>query len=131
LITEKGREGKFVLHPLKAEAIAGIEDLLRRMGLQINQEKTKLIEAKEEPFDFLGFTTRYDKSIFGKGRFWNIKPSKKSCKKLRRNINEELKKIGRYTPQGVSDTLNPILKGWINYFSIQGVSYMQVNLFIP
>ena len=113
---------------LKAEAIAGIENLLGRMGLQINGEKTKLIEAKEEPFDFLGFTMRYDRSIFGKGRFWHVRPSKKSCKKLRRNINEELKKIGHYTPQGVSDILNPILRGWINYFSIQGVSYMQVPL---
>lgn len=34
-----------------------------RMGLIINQGKSKLVNAKETPFDLLGFTFRYDRSI--------------------------------------------------------------------
>jgi retron-type reverse transcriptase len=35
-----------------------LTSLLNRMGLSLNAEKTRTVEAKRESFDFLGFTIR-------------------------------------------------------------------------
>ncbi len=97
------------------------------MGLTINTEKSKLINATKESFDFLGFTFRYDRSVLYKGsRFWNIQPKAKSRKKIRQKINQRLKSIGHYSAEEVVTELNPIIRGWMNYYRIERVSYTQV-----
>jgi hypothetical protein len=98
--------------------------ILERMGLKINEAKTKQLDARREPFEFLGFQIRYDKDIHGQtNRYWNIIPSPKSCKRIRMKITTLLKKSGHYSPDSLVEELNPILRGWLNYFSIEGVSY--------
>jgi RNA-directed DNA polymerase len=73
-------------------SLAQLHGYLNRMGLIINQEKSKLVNAKETSFDFLGFTFRYDRSILFEGTsFWNIRPRDKSQKRIRQRINEKLK----------------------------------------
>lgn len=97
------------------------------MSLKINQEKSKLVKAKEEAFDFLGFSFRYDNSIFIKGtQFWNRIPRPKSQKKIRQKINAKLKKIGRYPAKAVVAELNPVIGGWMNYYKIERVNYTQL-----
>ena len=109
------------------EAIVKVHNYLHRMGLTINTQKSKLINATEEPFDFLGFTFRYDRSVLYKGsRFWNIQPKAKSRKKIRQKINQKLKSIGHYSAEEVVTELNPIIRGWMNYYRIEKVSYTQV-----
>lgn len=109
------------------EVITKIHNYLGRMGLIINTNKSKLVNAKEQSFDFLGFTFRYDRSIFSKrGKFWNIKPKAKSQKKIRQKINLKLKSIGHYPAEKVVSELNPIIRGWMNYYKIDKVSYTQV-----
>lgn len=105
-----------------------LEDILKRMGLKLNETKTSHIDAKQEAFNFLGFTVRYDKDIQGRNkRYWNIEASDKSEKKARDGIRELLDKGGHYAPQRVADGLNTIIRGWLNYFDIPGVSYPAVN----
>lgn len=109
-------------------SIDRIHTYLDRMGLVINAEKSKLVNAKDESFDFLGFRFRYDCiNLFGKNsKFWNIMPKPKSCKKIRQNINQHLKGIGHYPAASVVDELNPIIRGWMNYYKIEKVSYTQI-----
>lgn len=112
---------------INQEVILRIHNYLSRMGLTINQHKSKMVMAKEESFDFLGFTFRYDKSIIYKGtRFWNIRPKDKSQQKIRQKINTRLKLIGHYSAEDVVRELNPIIRGWMNYYRIEKVSYTQV-----
>jgi len=112
---------------ISQDVINRIHKYLERMGLTINTEKSKLINAQKEPFDFLGFTFRYDRSIIWKGgRFWNIVPKAKSRKKIRQKLNLKLKSIGHYSAENVVKELNPIIRGWMNYYSIDKVSYTQV-----
>lgn len=101
-----------------------LKRLLSRMGLSLNEEKTRTVEAKEESFNFLGFTIRYDKDLRDSNkRYWNIIPSRKSEQKIREKIKTYLDKHGHYTAQQVSAGLNKMLRGWLNYFDIKGVSY--------
>jgi RNA-directed DNA polymerase len=105
-----------------------LQELLDRMGLKLNETKTRHIDAKEETFKFLGFTVRYDKDRKGRNkRYWNIEASDKSEKKVRDKIREFLNEGGHYGPQKVADGLNPIIRGWLNYFDVPGVSYPAMN----
>jgi group II intron reverse transcriptase/maturase len=101
-----------------------LKELLSRMGLSLNEEKTRMVNAKEESFDFLGFTIRYDRSIIGsKPKYWNIIPSRKSEQRLRDKIKDYLHQHGHYCAEQICGDLNLQLAGWLNYFEIKGVSY--------
>lgn len=106
------------------EVIAKLKTLLNRMGLKLNESKTRQIEAKEESFNFLGFTIRYDKDIKGRDtRYWNIMPSKKSEQKIRDKVKGFLKTHGHSKAKEVAEGINTIIRGWLNYYEIKGVSY--------
>jgi len=106
--------------------ISKLEQILHRMELKLNKEKSKLIDARYKSFDYLGFTIRYDKDLYGRDkRYWNIIPSKKSNKKLRENIKTTLKALGNKSPEKIAYELNNKIRGWINYFTIPKVSYSQ------
>jgi len=106
------------------EVIAKLKTLLNRMGLKLNETKTRQIEAKEESFNFLGFTIRYDKDIKGRGtRYWNIMPSKESEQKIRDKVKGFLKTHGHSKAKEVAEGINTIIRGWLNYYEIKGVSY--------
>jgi len=84
------------------------------MGLSINAEKTRTVEAKRESFDFLGFSIRYDKDLWDSNkRYWNIIPSRKSEQKIRDKIKAYLEAHGHYNGQQVSEDLNKLLRGWL------------------
>jgi RNA-directed DNA polymerase len=112
---------------IQQEAIERLDSYLSRMGLVTNKEKSKKVKAREEPFDFLGFSFRYDRCVLKKGnRFWNVLPRPKSQKKIRQKINAKLKSISHYPADMVVGELNPIIRGWMNYYRIEKVSYTQV-----
>ncbi len=109
------------------EVLKKLMSIVDRMGLKINEEKSKMVKAKKEPLHFLGFTIRYDRCLFNKGKhYWHIKPSEKSSKRLRGKISSKLKEIGHYPPQGVAKELNIIMMGWLNYYDVRGLSYTQM-----
>lgn len=113
---------------LKEEAMAKLKKLLERMELKLNEEKSKQINAKETPFNFLGFVIRYDESFKNPqgGKFWNIKPNEKSNGKIRAKIRETLKQKGHYKLEALVSELNSKVRGWLNNYEIKGVSYTYV-----
>ena len=109
---------------LPEEIVEKLKDLLNRMGLMLNETKTRQIDAREDSFNFLGFTIRYDRDLKGRNtKYWNIMPSKKSEEKIRDKVGEFLKTHGHYKAEDVVKELNTIMRGWLNYFDIKGVSY--------
>jgi len=69
---------------LKEEELEKLKELLSRMELTINEDKTRKINAEEESFNFLGFTIRYDNDLRGGNyRYWNVIPSKRNINKLK------------------------------------------------
>lgn len=54
-----------------------LTNLIGRMGLTLNENKTRKVRATETSFDFLGFTVRYSRDLFVKGKkYWGIIPKK-------------------------------------------------------
>jgi len=100
-----------------AEARDWTRKVMTRLGLTLNETKTKLKEARRESFDFLGYT-------FGPQRYWRTgqeylgaSPSQKSVARLREKVNAVLIPGNQGTWPEVRDRLNRLLRGWSNYFN--------------
>lgn len=99
-------------------AMDRLREILDRLDLELNEEKSRVVDAEEETFDFLGFTYR---------RVWNrdktkrvtlFNPSKKSQKRLREKVKKVLStKVPVSTAEQIRRT-NEILRGWVNYFRV-------------
>ena len=100
-----------------AEALQFTARTMRRIGLTLNREKTKLVKADRERVDFLGYT--FGPHRFKKDGHWyfGASPSAKSVARLRRKVHEVLRpaEVGRW--EEVRGLLNRVLVGWSNYFS--------------
>lgn len=110
---ESGEDAKAVLKILT-------EWLVER-GLALSPEKTKIVHLKDG-FNFLGFNIRHYPTKKNKyGYKLLIKPSNESVKKLRQKLLLEWRKLRGHKVDNILATLNPIIRGWSNYFRI-GVS---------
>jgi RNA-directed DNA polymerase len=102
-------------------ATAQLAEFLRIRGLEIAPEKTRIVHLKDG-FDFLGFNIR-QYAVTNSKTGWKllIKPSHKSMQKIRDKLKEVfLRRKGHNFLKLISE-LNPIIRGWANYFRI-GVS---------
>ena len=56
-----------------------------RFDLRVNPAKTRTVRLDEPAasLDFLGYTFRYDQSLFGPGRYLNLCPSRKALQRAR------------------------------------------------
>jgi len=99
-----------------AAAMAWTTTVMRRLGLTLNEAKTKLRNARKEHFDFLGYAFGpYFNRKIGK-RYLGAAPSKKSVRRLTTTVGELLVP-GNHDPwPKVCDRLNSVLEGWAAYF---------------
>jgi RNA-directed DNA polymerase len=97
--------------------------ILERMELTLNEDKTRLLDVRNESFDFLGFTVGYVKSIKG-WKYLSITPSKKAEKKFRKKVDEYLKASLYLNDSQLVKGLNEKIRGWMGYFMVPGISHM-------
>jgi RNA-directed DNA polymerase len=100
-----------------AEAMAWTQKVMTRLGLTLNEVKTKLKDARRERFDFLGYSFGPDYHRKGGYRYLSASPSKRSIRRLTTKIGELLVP-GNHDPwPEVCGQLNAVLRGWSAYFS--------------
>ena len=99
------------------EAKAEAERIIAAMKLQLNQEKTRVVNAWREPFDFLGYTFGLSYKVGGSGTYLGARPSKTRLQRLRGKIREHLHRGSTAPFWVVVDALNRMLEGWAEYFS--------------
>ncbi len=91
------------------------------LGLKLNQTKTEVVNLgnKGSSFDFLGYTFRYDRDLYGKHRnYLNVTPSKKALKAEREKLRNMIGKKQSHVPlPQLIGKVNKQLKGWAGYFS--------------
>jgi len=99
------------------EALAWTKAVMTRLGLTLNEEKTSLKNARQERFDFLGYS--FGPHHFGANGKWYLgaSPSKKSVQRFKTAVRKLLVP-GNHDPwPEVGDRLNRSLRGWFGYFS--------------
>ena len=91
-----------------------------RMGLEINREKTRVLDLKEKgaSLNFLGFTFRYDADRFGRDRpYLNLFPSDKAMAREREELRQRTSPRMCFKPiPALVQQLNGHLTGWKGYF---------------
>lgn len=112
--------------PEQAEAaLDDARSVLASLGLELHPDKTRIVDLREgrEGFDFLGCHFRARMS----GRLWEQKrvvryylhrwPSQRAMKRLREKVRDRTGANRKGTRiEWVIEDLNPILRGWGNYF---------------
>ncbi len=103
-----------------------IADWLLNLGLSLKPSKTRLVhtlkahQGSPPGFDFLGFYIRqYPVGKYHSRRGYKtlIKPSKDSQQKHYRRLKQIIDQHKAVSQADLIAALNPIIKGWSNYFS--------------
>jgi RNA-directed DNA polymerase len=89
-----------------AEALALVQDWTAQANLKLHPEKTKIVDAKVNVFDFLGYR-------FKRGRKF---PRPKSIQKLKDAIRAKTKRTSGESLTKIVNDLEPKLRGWFEYF---------------
>ena len=95
-----------------------LREELELLQVAVNEDKSRMVDlAKGDSFGFLGFEFRRVRSLRGVWR-----PQYSPQMKTRSALLRKLKKVfRRYRSQPVGrvvEIINPILRGWVNYFAI-------------
>jgi RNA-directed DNA polymerase len=109
-------------HPRHEWLLAAVTKRLReeigKLRVEINEEKSRIVDLRKgESFGFLGFDFRLVRSLKGAWR-----PQYTPKLKKRTAILAKLREIFRRNKSQrvgrVIELINPILRGWVNYFAV-------------
>ena len=104
------------------EALEWTRGVLKRLELTLNEKKTSVRNAREERFDFLGYTFGPHYSPRTGREYLGHSPSKKSVSRIKTKVGELLVPGNMDPWEKVSERLNQILKGWRAYFGCGSTS---------
>jgi group II intron reverse transcriptase/maturase len=105
------------------EALLRMREIMGKLKLTVNEEKTRICKVPAETFDFLGFTFgRLYSARTGQARI-GYRPSKQSIKRMVGKIHAlTAEAMVWQETTALVGKLNRMLRGWANYFQVGSVS---------
>lgn len=99
------------------EPLSAVRHVLDRLDLELNETKTRIVDAKQESFNFLGFAIRVSKGLKSGKSYPHVCPAPKSLAKIKDRITQLTAR--ERTPIPLDDivgSMNASLRGWSGYF---------------
>ena len=105
------------------DAMAAMREIMGRIKLTVNEDKTHLCQIPRERFDFLGYTFGRCYSRKDGHAYIGTRPSRKSIKRIVASLSEVTdRRTGLLDAEEIVGRLNWKLRGWANYFCLGPVS---------
>jgi len=97
--------------------MAALRQILGKLDLRLNEAKTRVVDAREESFDFLGFSFHLRRSRHSGKRYPHVEPSRRSVQRIkdRTKVLTDRRRTPVPMPHIIAE-LNRTLRGWSNYF---------------
>jgi len=96
-----------------------VKQVLARMELKLNEEKSRVVDVREGSFDFLGFTFARKRNAKTGRVITLVEPSRKSEEQFRDEVREMTSRKSHCVPQQeVLERVNRYVRGWVNYFHL-------------
>jgi len=92
------------------------------IGLTLNETKTRVCDARCEPFTFLGYTFGPMYSPRTGGRYLGARPSNTAIARVKERIRQHLRPGNQAPWPEVVVPLNRTVRGWATYFSYGSVT---------
>jgi RNA-directed DNA polymerase len=119
------------------ESLRRIGVIMERLSLELHPEKTRIVELGlgKEGFVFLGCYLRIVLSHFKRREYLFRWPSPQAMNRIRariRALTDRRRRAGMKDVREVISDLNPVLRGWGNYFRTGNASlkFQQVDLYV-
>ena len=99
-----------------------IRTILGRLELELNESKTRIVDANKEGFSFLGFDLKMNASAKGV-RYPHVNPGDQAVVKVKTRIREITARTQTWRPiDEVVRDVNRTLRGWSGYFHFRNSS---------
>jgi RNA-directed DNA polymerase len=99
-----------------------LQEELAKLDLRLNEDKSRFVDLGQgETFGFLGFACRRVRSLRGVWRA-QVTPKLTQRTALLRKLREVFRRYQSQPVGRVIAEINPILRGWVNYFRVGNAS---------
>jgi RNA-directed DNA polymerase len=106
------------------QPMAVLRRILERMGLALNEAKTRSIDAYKGKFDFLGFEIWMGTGRKTGKRYPHVQPSKKSLKSIKDRVTQLTARVRTTIPmEWLVNEVNAVVRGWVEYFHVRNCSH--------
>jgi RNA-directed DNA polymerase len=114
------------------ESLEWTRGVLGRLDLTLNEKKTSIRNARQERFDFLGYTFGPHINPRDGGEYIGYSPSNKSVGRIKQKVGELLERRNGAPWEEVCQKLNQKLRGWRQYFNCgsKGRAYKAVDEYV-
>ena len=95
----------------------GVRRVFDNLGLNLNEEKTHVVDARQEMFNFLGFSISMKRGRKTGKLYPHTEPSKKALKHIRSEIKQlTTERYSATSTEVVIRRVNEVARGWVGYF---------------
>ena len=99
-----------------------LQSLTEKLKLKLNEKKTKIVDIEKEGFNFLGYNFRKRLNRKGKRKIVYFCPTEEAEKGIRGKVKKITKTARPIKINQVIKELNPVIRGWVNYYRIGNAS---------
>ena len=93
-----------------------VKSVIESLGLEVAMNKTKVVDFKNDDFDFLGFHFNHWRTSKNGKDYYSIVPTEKSIKTFKKAIKDKTQRKWTKPKEEWIKDINPIIVGKTNYF---------------